>query len=316
MSENAKEINGIIYCTLRNVFRQIAVIQGERNYYLASDSKLHLDIARGIQNAGIQNEYVQPGFIDDEILKQRNLQITAELSGVSYRVNRDLLPVAYFHQIHYWLSILEGKGGIILVLLILVFFVWLLIRKISPAGTGIFAAGFAGSSAVFLIILAYQILYGYVYQMMGIIIGFYMSGLTAGAIYGGRSGKKISIRMYIILQIILLQLIVFLPFLISFLSRYSGFPLWTGQALLFIITGMIALVTGLEFNMASQLERQKIEYIAGSLYSVDLAGAASGTLIVSLVCFPVIGLFNTCLIIVVLILTGIVVNLLSVKKYS
>jgi predicted membrane-bound spermidine synthase len=68
--------------------------------------------------------------------------------------------------------------------------------------------------------------------------------------------------------------------------------------------------------MASRLEKQKIENAAGNLYGIDLAGAASGTLLVSLVCFPVMGLLNTSLLIAGIILTGILVMAIFGKKYS
>ncbi len=316
MSEGAKEINSVIYQTLKKVFHQVLVIPGERNYFLASDNELHLNISKGIAAAGIETEYVNPGYIEDDLLKQNSQLIMREISGGSARINQDLTPLAYFLQINYWLSIWQAKVWGIIILLLLLLLILVLSKSISAVGAGIFAGGFAGASVEFLVIIVYQILYGYVYQMLGIIIAFYMTGLTAGAFMGIRSGTGVSSRSYIFMQLILLQTALFFPFLILFLSQFSNLPEWTGQAFLLIITGLISFVTGLEFNMASRLERQKIENTAGNLYGIDLAGAASGTLLVSLVCFPVMGLFNTSLLIAGLILTGILVMAIYGKKYS
>ncbi|MBN1790210.1 MAG: hypothetical protein JW830_06925 [Bacteroidales bacterium] len=316
MSAGAKEINSVIYQTLKKVFQRVVVIPGERNYFLASDNELHLNISKRVVASGIETEYVNPGYIDDDLLKQNSQLIMHEISGESARINQDLTPLAYFLQINYWLSIWQAKVWVIIILVLLLLLILVLSKSISAVGAGIFAGGFAGASAEFLVIIVYQILYGYVYQMLGIIIAFYMTGLAAGAIMGIRSGTGVSYRSYIFLQIILLQMVIFLPFLILFLSRFSNMPEWTGQTFLLIITGLIALVTGLEFNIASRLEKQKIENIAGNLYGIDLAGAASGTLLVSLVCFPVMGLFNTCLLIAGLILSGILVMAIYGKKYS
>ncbi len=315
MSTGAKEINSVIYHTLKKVFQQVVVIPGERNYFLASDNELHFNISKGIVASGIKTEYIQPGYIDDDLLKQNSQLIMHEITGGSARINQDLTPLAYFLQINYWLSIWQVKTGMVIILILVLLLIIILTKNISAVGAGIFAGGFAGASAEFLVIIVYQILYGYVYQMLGIIIAFYMTGLTAGAIIGVRSGTGISSRSYIFMQIVLLQLVIFFPFLISFLSQSGNMPEWAGQTFLFIITGLIAFITGLEFNMASRLVQHKIENTAGYLYSIDLAGAASGTLLVSLVCFPVMGLFNTSLLIAGLILTGILVMAITGKKY-
>ena len=82
-----------------------------------------------------------------------------------------------------------------------------------------------------------------------------------------------------------------------------------------LLNFLTAFVTGLQFNMACHLEHHHHESMAVNLYSIDLAGAASGTLIVSMVLFPLLGLQYTCLLIALLNLAGIAVMFVSRKKY-
>ncbi len=314
MSADAREINRIVYHTLKKVFKQVEVIPGERNYFIASDTNLRIDIAQGIQARGIENDFVNPGYIDDELLSQYSHQILDEISAGPARINQDLAPLAYFRQISYWLSTFQ-ENGLVIILLILILML-LVLRRMSPVAAGVFTGGFAGASSSFIVLISFQILYGYVYQMLGIIIAFYMTGLSAGAIIGPGLKRKVSIRSYIWIQLIFMGLIVLLPLIINWVSRHNNIPEWTGQAFLFITTAAIAFIAGFEFNMASRLEPQRIEKIAGNLYGIDLAGAACGTFMVSLILFPLLGLLYTCLLIALLILASIILMFVFRKKYT
>lgn len=320
MSSEAKVVNRIIYHTLKSVFHHVVVIPGEKNYFIASDGNVHLDIARTLQLADIENDYVQPGYIEDDLLKQNSDLIMNEISNGKSENNQDLSPLAYFLQIRYWLSLFQNAKKavpfMLLIGLIILFFLRMTLRNITPVTLGIFAGGFAGASAEFLIILVFQVLYGYLYQMLGLIIAFYMTGLLTGAFYGGYLRQKVTVRSYILVQVILGILVMLIPPLTMLISQYRNIPVWTGQTILFCLTGAIACTTGVEFNMASRLEKQSTVGIAGSLYGVDLAGAAAGTLLVSLVCLPVFGLQVSCLLAGLMILAGFITMMVSASKYS
>jgi hypothetical protein len=301
---------------LKDVFQEVEVIQGERNYFLASDGPLHLDIARGLSAAGIENEYVQPGYIEDDLLQQRNRLIMDELIPGNPPLNKDLKPIAYLKQVSYWLSIWQGKGWLIPILTLILLLVIYASKEVSSTAAAIFAGGFAGASIEFLLLMVYQVLYGYVYQMLGLIVTCYMIGLTAGSLVRFKQWPGISIRAYLVLQLILLLLVGLIPVVITTLLHASRSPVWMGQALLLLLTAVFAGVTGLEFNLASKLATWHKKEISGGLYSIDLAGAASGTLLVSLLCFPAIGLYPTFLLIAMIVLAGIIVLLIAGKKTS
>lgn len=316
LSEEARSVNQIIYHSLKSVFQEVEVIQGERNYFIASDGPVHLDIARRLSAAGIENEYVQPGYIEDDLLQQRNRLIMDELIPGNPVLNSDLRPIAYLKQVSYWLSIWQAKGWIIPILMLILMLVIYASKEVSSTGAAIFAGGFAGASIEFLLLMVYQVLYGYVYQMLGLIVACYMIGLTAGSLFRFKQRPGISIRTFLMLQVFLLLLVGLIPLLITCLAHASQTRVWIGQAVLLVLTLVLAGVTGLAFNLASKLSTFPIKGISGGLYSIDLAGAASGTLLVSLLCFPAMGLYPTFLLIAMIVLAGIIVLLITGEKTS
>jgi spermidine synthase len=316
MSSDARDINRVIYQSLKNVFRDVEVIPGERNYFIASQDPIQLDIANRIQLAGIENEYVNQYYIEDELLKQNSRQIMDEITVKDGTINTDLAPLAYFLQIRYWLNKFQEKGLLMIILSIIIVLMMFVLRRISPVAAGVFTGGFAGASTEFLILIIIQILYGYVYQMLGIIIAFYMIGLTLGTIIPVYPSGKIPARSYLVIQFIMILLVLLIPLITIYATRHNIIPGWVTQAFLFTVTAAIALAAGLEFNMASNIESQKNEKVAGNLYGVDLAGAAGGTLLTSLFFFPLLGLWYTCLVIALLILASIIMMVISMKKYT
>jgi spermidine synthase len=319
MSSEAKLINRIVYHSLKSVFQHVVVIPGEKNYFIASDGDVHLDIVRAIQSADIQNEYLQQGYIDDDLLKQNSRLIMNEISTGQARINRDLSPIAYFLQIRYWLTLFKGMDGT-LVFLVMIMFALVLFsmpwKKTSAVTFGIFAGGFAGAASEFLILIIFQILYGHLYQILGILISFYMTGLASGALFGVSKGRRNAVRSFMLVQMFLFALVMLIPPLTVLISQHHNMPIWAGQTVLFGLTGGIAFMAGLEFNMASRLEKQSVASAAGNLYGVDLAGAAFGTLLVSMICLPLLGLLLSCVLIGVLILAGVLSMFVSRSKYG
>ena len=71
--EEGNSLNSLMFATLKKVFSQVAIIPGEKNYFLASMKPLRLDIARLVKLRGIQNDYVSEYYIQDDLLQARNL---------------------------------------------------------------------------------------------------------------------------------------------------------------------------------------------------------------------------------------------------
>jgi len=314
MDETSREVNGILYNTLGCVFNNVKIIPGERNYFIASDSAIRVDIALLTETRGIENEYVNKYYIDDDLLQHRVSVLLNSVRTEGIVINSDLIPRAYFAQIRNWLNISDEKMWIVIAILMLLILPGT--GKINAVSAGIFTSGFTGAAMEFLIIITFQICYGYIYQMLGIIIGIYMAGLSIGSLVNTNFIKTKKVYSFIFLQVLLLTLVLLFPALpVIIQESISGKP-WAGKSLLMLITFVIAIVSGLVFNIAGKLEPCPVSEHAGVMYAIDLSGAATGILLVSLIIFPLAGLRFTSLFLSVILLAGILTLLVRIRKYT
>ena len=319
MNAETVEVNGIIYQTLKSIFLFVQVAPGERNYFISSDAPVGIDFARRAELTELSNDYVNQYYIQDDLLKQNSINIIREINLIKHPINTDLMPVAYFSQIKNWLTLMEGKWFPASVVVMLLFFtlpvLFISIRKLSPVTMGIFTGGLAGASIEFLILILFQINFGYIYQMIGLIMAFYMTGLTLGAFKKTGALQSSLVKNYIIIQMIMLGIVLLFPVLSIRAVKFSSYPGWIIQLILCIYTFSMAFMAGLEFNLASKLEKSAIEKVAGNLYGIDLAGAAFGTFFCSLLFFPLFGLTGTCLFLAIFLLASILIMLIFRKRY-
>jgi len=285
------ELNSLIYATLKKAFKQVLIVPGEKNYFLASGKPLRLDIARLVKLRGIKNDYVSEYYIQDDLLRIRNQQIMERLKPVK-QLNTDIKPVAYFKQISLWLSYYRFKIKFPLIVLGL-FFLFILLRS-GPVSAGMFAGGFAASSVEVLLLFTFQILYGYVYLMTGILITVFMAGIAFGALSRKLFKKSTPTLGFIGIELLLAAASLFPPLLITLLKplhRFQG----AGQLILFIFTFLFAFLVGRLFGLASGLKKGSASKASATLYGSDLAGGALGALLVSGILLPLTGIWNTAL---------------------
>ena len=100
VSKEAAGVNSILYNTLKQQFRNVLIIPGELNYFLASDTSLSLHICELVQEKQIKNEYVNKFYLNDKDIRERSSYILSQLGDTSI-INSDFLPISYFRQIIY-----------------------------------------------------------------------------------------------------------------------------------------------------------------------------------------------------------------------
>jgi spermidine synthase len=311
-SDDTRRMNSTMVNTLRSFFRYVLIVPGQRTYMLASDSALDLRIGRMVRQSGVATEFVNEYYIDDQDMERRSRIIEGTLDpGID--VNRDFSPVAYYVQMVHWLSYFRSNiwvlGAIAVVL------VALTLRHVNSVSLGLLSGGFAASCIEVLILIAFQTLCGYVYQMLGIIVTVFMGGLAFGALARRRIVKTASFRSYSLTQfgIALYSLLLALVFLLAAGSRApSTFALVVFPLLTFVI----AVLVGFEFSIAASLRQGEISAVASELYAVDSIGSAVGALLVTTVLIPSAGLIGVCFIVAVLSLATSLVALMKSTKPS
>jgi spermidine synthase len=309
LGEEARKVTGILYATLRSVFANVVVVPGLRNYYLASDSALDIRIATKVAERGIPTLAVNPSYVDDTILEQRSATLVRHMA-TGEGVNEDFRPLAYYRQLLYWLSYFKFEPQLLLLGLGVV--VVVLAYRLAPISFGLFAAGFASSSLEFLLLVSFQALVGYIFQIVGVLITVFMGGLALGAWYAHRRFGVATVRRFVVLQILVALYAILLPWIVTLLRDGNVNPAAT-QAILLGLTALISALVGMQFALATPLLAGSVIHVASELYGFDLIGAAIGILLVSTFFLPLLGLANACTLIAGLSLAAALITLIRTK---
>ena len=285
----------VIYNTLSRVFDNILIFSGTKNYLIASDKELTYNIIPNIIDQGIENEYVNQYYYDQMSMKSRGEYIKENLEH-STVINKDFKPFAYFSQINYWLSFFQKYD--IWVLAIFVLPLILFIIRATPVSFGLFAGGFAASSVEFILILSFQVIYGYAYEFIAIIFSVFMFGLAFGAIIIRKIHRDEHI-LYRNLLLILTAFVLVLPLVIRQISHLQENILVIPVFLIMIL--LISVLGGMQFPVAATLIRKKYSEqqrsVASDTFSADYFGGAVGAIITGVILVPLLSIDNTCYII-------------------
>ena len=302
LSDETKSLYSSVYNTLKQTFNHIRIIPGNSNYFLASDKELSYDVTHVIHENEIQTQFVNKFYIDKNLLQRRGKKITTLLDDET-QINRDFSPITYFQKLNQWTSYFHFNFWIPFYIIILLA-VFLFIR-LHPVNFVMFAGGYAGASIEIILLIAFQVLYGYVYNLVGIIVTVFMAGLAVGTYYRSLIFKKVSVGNFQRLQIVMIVFSLFLPLLLI-LFRETDINGTLIQVLFMVLMFITSLMVGMLFSLASNLQINKIVNIASGVYSIDLIGAAIGSFVTTAYLIPKLGLINVCFVTSAVILVATV----------
>jgi spermidine synthase len=306
ISTEAGRLYSLIYNTLGRIFRHILVVPGQKTYFLASDAELDIDIPGLIEHKGIETIYVNPYYLDLFSLQKRSQQIE-KIIQVGDLLNHDFRPRAYFLQLDYWLSHFNTNFWMpVIILIILIVAAGL---RSGPLETGIFTAGFTGAAAELIVLIGIQVVFGYIYLYLAIIVTVFMSGLATGAlvadkIFGEITYLKFRLTQSLLSAITLLMAITFL------LIDKAQLPEILLHAIFISLTFLVAFVSGLLFASAAILRKSSIASTTSRLYSTDLAGSAAGALLTAILLIPLFGLTGSLAVIIILNLLALLYSVI------
>ncbi len=330
------QLNGSLYRTLKTQFEDILVIPGDQAIFLASPQKgvLSRDIfllEKRYVERGIQCRYFYPQVFAQYFQQERIAFIKDSLEkSSSVRINRDFEPISYYFDFILWNKVVRGENPLLLRIAAVKFkyvfsFVSLLLflgilsagfsRRKKAARTGVIIGiaifiGFAGITFSFLLILAFQTIFGYVYEWIGLAMAAFMLGLSVSSFIINKRlnyfGKYFWLRICLLL--ILLTGICFLPLLRILVNTHSyllyfSMVFWSG-----------ALIGG-AFPILCKLYQNSIQIRhPGSIYAADLVGGSGGSLLTSGFFVPLFGFAHTCEFVVLLSLFGLIATFFLGEK--
>jgi spermidine synthase len=328
MSRESRDFLGSIYRTLVLSFPDVLVIPGETAYFIASDGTGpltydHAAITDRAYAKGFDLKYVRDYYLSSRLSEENISFVRKSLVDTSRQgVNSDFKPISYYFDMVFWSARFKDSfftkalrrtdSGIVLsvagaaALALTVLGVWLGSREGGFRSLSVMvvaANGFSQIVSQVVILLSFQIIYGYVYYKLGFIMTSFMIGLAIGGYRAIRAIPKtdnmghrvVAAQLCMCLYpVILLQAIR----LASASSSDGGS--WIGSNIVFTILPLISGFTGgYIFTLASKIfldgrDGSSAGKSGGLIYGIDLIGSCVGALVAGTFLVPIIGIPGTC----------------------
>jgi spermidine synthase len=340
-----------LYATLKNtleqVFPEVKITPGQTNYFFAARQKgiLTLDwrvLMERLRRRNIQAKYMREYYLFGDLTSERIEFFTDQLEREKTRaLNRDFYPIAYYYDMVFWNTFFKYNlrklfraatpakiyaGSLLLYLLIILMGGIKGIRRKTPHHRGILTCvattGFAEIAFQIVTLLSFQVLYGYVYYKLGIILTSYMLGLIVGGWLitrrlSGLNDLQAGYRLFMQTQVTIFLYPLILPVLFWVFSVLKGnFSFFLGSNIVFPLLPIIpGLIGGFQFPLANSLYIKTIKSQAGRsaglTYGLDLFGSCLGAVLASVFLIPIVGIPMTCILVAGLNLIGLTLLLRS-----
>jgi len=331
ISEEQRNLLVSLNESLKKVFAEVKVIPGDTNYFLGSMSKgiLTLDYRRLMQRLSerkVEAKYVREYYLASELSDERIGYVEGKLLPMpKTMLNHDFHPISYYYDMVLWSAHFKFtlakifkriSPKIIYITAILIYCTILLplwlrkpkdeVRRVAVL-TAVATTGFAEITFQVITLLSFQIIYGYVYYKLSIILTSFMIGLIFGGwwatniIQNGRGNFLNFIQAQICICIY--PLILPLIFL-GFAGSSGKFSTYLGSNIVLPFLPIIAgFIGGFQFPLANKLylqSRKGLVQAAGLTYGLDLFGSCWGALLVSVFLLPILGIPASCLLVAIL----------------
>ena len=330
----------IINKSLRDVFAEVKIIPGENIHFFAANDKYALNLNTNflierLEKRKINNVYVNEYYLHYILLQDRIQEVEKIIRpDNSTLINNDFKPIAYFFNLIFWSSQFSPTYSsisqfinnvsfemillVIITLMLLLFIITGIKRnkqntthKITMAA--VFIMGATLITLEIIILLGFQAKYGYLYQQMAALIGFFMAGIAVGSGFFLKQ-KSVKIKLYLNQLIIVHILLSFLPIL--FLAMFEVDMGMFNQPMIFLSTFFCGVAGGYQFPLATRIyfsDIHKSNQNIGILYGFDITGAMLGTLVFGILCIPLFGFWKVSLIIFIINLLISIFTFLNTK---
>lgn len=325
ISPEQADVLASIFKTLRSVFPDVKVFPGDTNYFFGSKNidtltdDPSLLLAR-LKKRGIATQYVET-YLKFKLSSDRLTYLTTAIKEAKdAKINRDFAPIGYFYDMVLWSAHFSTKAQNVFKALYRINILWLLIPLVMcaivfsfiiiikkekarelPVHISILTTGTSEVVFQLVVILAFQVLYGYVYYKLGLIFASFMAGLVLGSVWINKKMAclKDDYSFYlksqgaIVLYPLLLPVIFFILGFIGHRISVVGIA----DVIFTLLPAVAGFIGGLQFPLANKLCISKAPVkTAAILYGLDLLGSCAGALFASSVLLPILGTTQTCVI--------------------
>jgi spermidine synthase len=184
--------------------------------------------------------------------------------------------------------------------------------------------GFASMALEIVLLYTFQTLYGYVYSMVGLVVGVFMFGLVLGSLAMnwriGRAARdprrRPGLRTVVALDLALTVFAAGMVIVLALLRNATAD--WPVEIVTFALVAVSGILGGLIFPLAAAVrleEQPSAGRVAGSVGATDYAGACLGALATGTLLVPILGVSGACLAVATLkALSGLVVGVASISR--
>ncbi len=345
LSEELKNLNACIVNTLKSVFSYLQIIPGDStNLFLASTSKEislinYLQLSQRLKERKLKVNLLTPAHIEYKLHSRWLNWFLKSLEGGTERINQDFRPLGVFFSLAYWNALFspQMKGlfrwfeKIGLQLFFILFFVinlvFLLVNtkikrffKISIP-LCIATTGFAGMIFDLALIFTFQALYGYVFHWIGLLVTAFMVGIAVGAIIMTSllSRVKEELTSFIKIELAIVLFSGILPLIFLLFHPYLDYPIifFLLQIVFLVLSCLSGLLVGAQFPLANKIysaSSPNLSRTAGLLYGADLLGGWLSGIFGGVVLLPVLGLIGSCMVVVMLKLSSLILINASARR--
>ncbi|UCH12173.1 MAG: spermine synthase [Candidatus Omnitrophota bacterium] len=336
LSYELRKLNACIHDALKINFPYIRTIPGDTNILLSSASGNLSAInpallTRRFKQRGFGASLITQNYIEYKLAPGRLKWYLESIKEAKRKANKDFSPIGVFYSLSFWnalfsphtqgiFKLFEKISLKFFIIPVIIFVILYLIISFKNKGVGryavpyaIIATGFCGMLFDLILIFAFQILYGFVYYWMGLLITAFMVGLTLGGLAMTLSLEKIKddLKSFIRLEIAL----IFFSFILLFTLLRLNVPF---RQITFLALSFISgFLVGAEFPLGNKIYLKtspNIGQAAGLLYAGDLLGGWIGGMLGGVALLPILGLFNSCMLMVVLKMSSFIILMFTRRE--
>lgn len=306
--------------SLRDCFSQVVAIPGESIHLIASDdpglTQMLEHLPEALVERGIDSRFITEALIRDRLMPLRRSNLDRVLASIPYpKISRDRHPIALTNTISLWSQ--QFKSGKLLTrvvnrlglkqfligMLVLGMLVSLLLSPPSLAKKSSFSSSLLicniGLTSLFsqaLMLFCFQVVSGYVYTGIALIVACFMFGMGFGSVFGSTRNKPVHFRNIISFQGIVATMPAIVLGTFEITRRYGLSP-----DLLFSFSAfLIGASSGGAFRVGSTLMARNaklVSHIGGHTYSLDLIGASLAGVLTGFVIIPKFGFYEATLLV-------------------
>lgn len=280
-------------------------------------------------------------LLPDSIAQQRQAEERLPPVQDRFFINSDFRPIGYYHTLMFW-GDLAGAGHTgafrwllriqpwwVLPVAALLLVVPVALRVAGNAANAkrnahyavivaVFTTGLSTMTLQVALLFSFQSTYGFVYEMVGLIVAIFMAGLASGTAFTRRYvARKANMDTLAAVQLSVAALALLIAVVLPRAAEVESGAVVL--ALFSLVTFVAGLLNGVDFPLAAECYRavhRGAERSAGTVYGVELFGACLGAALASAVVAPVLGIVACCLLATMANGTAFVVLLIVRRSHA